>query len=167
MLGSVPDGCKMTPATARPIADVYACIRALSDAAVSLSLHVYRRIGAGERERVDNRTADLLRRPPPAPTQANLIGQLVAHLNVAGNAYLGKFRNSQGAVDQLAHDEVVHVHVKPGETVIVNGIAYGDRAPLQVSRPVADELKTSVHVVDANAVPNVAERRDPKGGEAR
>ena len=32
ILGSVPDGCKMTPATARPIADVYACIRALSDA---------------------------------------------------------------------------------------------------------------------------------------
>ena len=123
----------MTPATARPIADVYACIRALSDAAVSLSLHVYRRIGAGERERVDNRTADLLRRPSPAPTQANLIGQLVAHLNVAGNAYLGKFRNSQGAVDQLAHDEVVHVHVKPGETVIVTasptGTAPRSRSP--------------------------------------
>ena len=129
---------------------------------ISLSLHVYRRIGAGERERVDNRTADLLRRPSPAPTQANLIGQLVAHLNVSRNAYLGKFRNSQGAVDQLAHDEVVHVHVKPGETVIVNGIAYGDRPTLQVSRHVADELKTSVNVVDANAVPDVAERRDPR-----
>ncbi len=38
-------------------------------------------------------------------------------------------------------DEVIHVHVKAGQTVIHEGIAYGDRGTLQVPRHVAEGLK--------------------------
>lgn len=51
----------------------------------------------------------------------------------------------------------MHVHVKPGETVVVDGIAYGDRATLQVPRRVAADLK-GVEEVDPTALPDVGER---------
>lgn len=89
----------VTPHSALAVADAYACIRALADAAASLPLHVYRRAEAG-RERLDNRTAELIRRPAPATTTANLIGQVVAHLNLHGNAYIGKYRRA-GRIEQL------------------------------------------------------------------
>ena len=101
MLKPVPGGASVTPGNALAIADAYTCVRALADAAASLPLHVYRRTRDG-RERVEGRTAELLRRPAPATTQANLVGQLVAQLNLHGNAYLGKFRNSERVIDQLA-----------------------------------------------------------------
>jgi len=101
MLNSAPGAATVTPDNALSIGDAYACVRALADAAASLPLHVYRRTADG-RERMDGRTADLLRRPAPAVTQANLVGQLVAHLNLHGNAYLGKFKDAGGRVEQLA-----------------------------------------------------------------
>jgi hypothetical protein len=42
----------VTPTAALAIADVWAAVRVLSDAASSLPLHAYRRTSAGERERV-------------------------------------------------------------------------------------------------------------------
>jgi len=101
MLQSVPGEASVTPASAMTIADAFACIRALADAAASLPLHVYRRTKDG-RERAEGRTADLLRTPAPAVTQAGLVGQMVAHLNLHGNAYLGKFKDPEGRVEQLA-----------------------------------------------------------------
>lgn len=101
MLTSTPGGATVTPTTAMGIADAYACIRALADAAASLPLHVYRRTSAG-RERDHGATADLLEHPAPATTQCGLVGQLVAHLQLHGNAYVGKFRDQEGRVDQLA-----------------------------------------------------------------
>jgi len=55
-------------------------------------------------------------------------------------------------------DEIVHVHVKPGETVIHEGIAYGDRATLQVRRGDLDEVQGKYDEVDPNEVPDVGER---------
>lgn len=101
MLTSTPGGATVTPTTALRNADAYACIRALADAAASLPLHAYRRTDTG-RVRLEGATADLLRSPAPATTQAGLVGQLVAHLQLHGNAYLGKFRDAAGQVDQLA-----------------------------------------------------------------
>ena len=34
-------------------------------------------------------------------TQASLVGQMVCHLNLHGNAFLGKFRDAQGRLEQL------------------------------------------------------------------
>lgn len=97
---SAPLGGKPNPRTALEIGDVWACVRVLSSAASSLPLHVYRRRDDG-RERMDNQAAALLRNPAPATTTANMVGQLMAHLLCWGNAYAGKFRDSDGRVQQL------------------------------------------------------------------
>lgn len=99
MLSSTPGGA-VTPDSALRIADAYACVRALADAAASLPLHAYRRTEQG-RVRATGRTADLIARPAPAMTTAALVGQIVAHLNLEGNAYLGKVRDGEGRVQQL------------------------------------------------------------------
>lgn len=51
----------------------------------------------------------------PATTQAALIGQLVAHLNIYGNAFLGKYRQGD-RVEQLAliHPDRVTVELRAG-----------------------------------------------------
>lgn len=79
---------------------VWSCVRVLSDAAASCPLIVYRRDPTG-RHRIGGRTADLLEQPSENNTQANLIATVVAHLACHGNAYLGKYRDADGRVDQL------------------------------------------------------------------
>lgn len=129
MLPGVPGAAVVNPRTALQIADAYACIRALADAAGSLPLIAYRRTATG-RQRLENRTTELLARPAPATTQSGLIGQLVAHLNLFGNAYLGKFRNGDGLIDQLAllHPDRVTPELKGGRPVYtVTGLG-GERS---------------------------------------
>jgi hypothetical protein len=56
-------------------------------------------------------------------------------------------------------DATVHLHVKPGRTVVLaDGCSYGDRATLQVPGRSADELLEAGNVeeVDPAAVPDVA-----------
>lgn len=114
MLPAGSGGQGVTPAGALRIADAWACIRALADAAASLPLHAYRRVPGG-RERVENPAAELLRRPAPAVTQSGLIGQLVTHLNLYGNAFLGLYRDG-GEIAQLGllHPDTMSVEVKGG-----------------------------------------------------
>jgi HK97 family phage portal protein len=100
LLSSTPNG-PVTPDGALQIADAFACIRALADAAASLPLHVYRRTDGG-RVRASGRTADLIGRPAPAMTTAALIGQIVAHLNLHGNAYIGKVRDGDRIAQLVA-----------------------------------------------------------------
>lgn len=102
MLQSGAGGEAISARSAMTIADAYACVRVLADSAASLPLIVYRTRSDGGRERVEDGTGLLLRRPAPATTQHSLIGQLMAHLNLYGNAYVGKFRNAEGHVEQLA-----------------------------------------------------------------
>jgi HK97 family phage portal protein len=114
LAGSAP-GPTITPESALATADAYACVRALSDAAASLPLMAYRRTAAG-RERFDGPVADLLDRPAPAVTQANLVAQIVAHLSLFGNSFVGKFRNGAGRVEQVAclHPERVTPELRGG-----------------------------------------------------
>lgn len=115
MLPSTVAGSNVSPRTALAIADCYACVRALADAAASLPLHVYRR-GAGGRERVEGDVAELLRNPAPAITQSAFVSQLMAHLNLWGEAFIGRYRNGEGQVEQLAmiSPERVHVELRGG-----------------------------------------------------
>jgi hypothetical protein len=56
-------------------------------------------------------------------------------------------------------DAIVHLHVKPGRTVVLaDGCCYGDRATLQVPGRIADELLQAGNVEEVNpaAVPDVA-----------
>lgn len=100
MLAAAASG-SVTPSNALAVADAYACIRVLSDAAASVPLIAYRRTEQGRERLGGGRLVELLQRPAPATTQANLIGQIVAHLNLHGNAYIGKFR-SGSEITQLA-----------------------------------------------------------------
>lgn len=61
--------------------------------------------------------------------------------------------------------ETVHVHVKPGRTVVLGEKAFGDRATLQVSRDVAERLTESgdVEPVDPERLPDVGARPTPTG----
>jgi HK97 family phage portal protein len=91
-------------------------VKVLADSAASIPLIPYRRRPSG-RERIGSgRLAQLLERPAPATTQANLIAQTIAHVCLHGNAYLGKFRDRDGGLEQLAllHPDRVKVELVAG-----------------------------------------------------
>lgn len=100
MLQSTVAGVTVTPATALQLVDVLAAVRLLAETASTLPLIAYRRSGDG-RERTEGRPASLLKRPSPGNTQANLVAQLVGSLALRGNAFLGKYRNGDGVIEQL------------------------------------------------------------------
>jgi HK97 family phage portal protein len=98
--------------------NVWACVRVLTDAASSCPLIAYRRGDSG-RQRVSGRTADLLERPSDTATQANLIGTIVEHLNLWGNAYVGKYRDPAGAVSALVAIPPTFVQVELRNGVVI------------------------------------------------
>jgi HK97 family phage portal protein len=110
-------GDAIAPTRALQVADVFACVRVLADSAASVPLIPYRRLESGRARVTGGNLARLLDRPAPATTQANLVGQMVAHLTLHGNAFLGKFRAADGRIDQLAmlHPERVEVELVRGE----------------------------------------------------
>jgi HK97 family phage portal protein len=119
MLGSAATvaGQPINERTALQIVDVLACVRVLAHTASTLPLIAYARAADGARNRLEGGLlVELLRRPAPAVTQANLVGQVVASLALRGNAWLGKFRNAEGSIEQvgvLSPDRVT-VEVKGG-----------------------------------------------------
>lgn len=98
------------------VADVFSCVRCLSDAAASVPLITYRASDAGRVRLSGGRLPSLLDRPAPATTQSDLVGTLMAHLALWGNAYLGKFRGEDGHVEQLGclHPDQVEVKMRAG-----------------------------------------------------
>jgi HK97 family phage portal protein len=94
------------------VADVWACVRVLAGAAASLPLIPYRRQGEGRVRLTSGRLFDLLQTPSPTTTQANLVGQAMAHLLLHGNAYLGKFRAGDGRLEQLSLLDPANVQVE-------------------------------------------------------
>ena len=90
----------VTPTAALAIADVWAAVRVLADAASSLPLHVYRKTAVGRERVTSGKLVDLLDRPGPATSQADLISTLMSHLAIWGNGYLAKYRQA-GEVAQL------------------------------------------------------------------
>ena len=118
LLAAAPGSPVLTAEAALRIGDVWACVRVLADAAASVPLIAYRHTDAG-RVRAGGRTAELLDRPAPATTQAGLIGQAIAHLNLYGNCYIGKFRDRDGRVDTLGllHPDRVTPELRAGQPV--------------------------------------------------
>jgi HK97 family phage portal protein len=98
------------------IVDVLACVRLLAETASTLPLLPYRRTEAGRVRLTSGRLPDLLRRPAPAVTQPNLIGQLVGSLACRGSGFVGKYRNGDGQIEQLGvlPPERVEVEIKGG-----------------------------------------------------
>ena len=91
----------VTQAQALRVADCYAACRVIADSIASLPAKVYRRapqgrIPAGE----DQRLVQLLRRPAPGSTSADLFSDVMVSLLLDGNAFIGKFR-AEGSIVQL------------------------------------------------------------------
>ena len=92
---------EVTEATALRVADAYACVRVLADSISSLPLSAFRRTPAGRIPAGDeSRIVQLLRSPSPGSTGVDLISQKMVHLNLHGDAFVGKFR-SEGSIVQL------------------------------------------------------------------
>jgi HK97 family phage portal protein len=116
MLSSLPGS--VTPENALKLADVWAAVRVLSDAAASIPLVPYRRTESGRERIISGRIAELLERPAPWTTQPNLVAQLMAHLQLHGNAFVGKYRDgAEVAVLGALPPDRVRVELKAGRVL--------------------------------------------------
>jgi HK97 family phage portal protein len=100
------------------VSDAYACVRCLADRISSLPLHVYRRTPAGRIPAgPESRAVQLLQRPSPGSTTVDLLSQIVVHLNVFGEAFVGKYRSDNEIVQLgLISPELLHVELR-GRTI--------------------------------------------------
>jgi HK97 family phage portal protein len=124
----------LPPQTALRVSDVFACVRVLADSAGSVPLIPYRRLESGRTRVGGGRLPALLDQPAPAMTQANLVAQAMAHLALHGNAYLGKFRDREGRIEQLAmlHPDRVQVELTAGQPRYTVTGSDGDQAVVGV-----------------------------------
>ena len=101
----------VTTSNALRTSDAYACVRCLADSVASLPLHIYRKTAAG-RVQVgeDSRAVRLLSRPSPGSTSVDLISQMMVHLNIFGECFIGKYRSDR---------EIVQLGLLPPESVQV------------------------------------------------
>jgi phage portal protein BeeE len=72
----------------------------LSDAVSSLPLHVFRKTAEGRERVTSGKLVELLERPSPGVTEADLTSSLMAPLAIWGAAHVGKYREA-GEVSQL------------------------------------------------------------------
>jgi HK97 family phage portal protein len=84
------------------VGDAWACVRVLCDSIASLPVKVYRDTGQGRVPVPDGRLSRLLAHPSPGSTSADLFSSIMCHLQVNGNCYLGKWRDSSGEIVALS-----------------------------------------------------------------
>jgi HK97 family phage portal protein len=94
-------GEQVTDRSALAIADVFACVRALSDGAVLCPLECYRDTDAGRVPLTGGRGPALLREPQPGLTQSAFAARLVEHCALFGECFVGKIRDGDGQLVQL------------------------------------------------------------------
>jgi HK97 family phage portal protein len=113
---SGPSYWKLSPVDALAGADCWAAVRVLSDVLSSLPLHVYRKTETGRQRVTSGKLVDLLDRPSPGVTEADLTSSLMCHLAVWGNAVLAKYRQD-GEVVQLGllHPDRIRPELEDGK----------------------------------------------------
>jgi HK97 family phage portal protein len=84
------------------VGDAWACVRVLADSISTLPVRVFRDTGSGRVPVPDGRLSRLLARPSPGSTSADLFSSIMCHLQVNGNCYLGKWRDSSGEIVALS-----------------------------------------------------------------
>jgi phage portal protein BeeE len=111
-----PSYWKLSPVDALAVADCWAAVRVLSDAVSSVPLHVYRKTETGRQRVTSEKLVDLLERPSPGVTEADLTSSLMCHLAVWGNAFLAKYRQD-GEVVQLGllHPDRIRPELEDGK----------------------------------------------------
>lgn len=124
-----PPGAAVTPRTALAVADVFACVRALVDTASTLPLIAYRRSGESRVRLTSGRLAALLDRPAPGKPGYALLADVMASLQLHGDAFVGKYRDEDGEVSQLGVIDPtrVTVEVRGGMPLYTISPARGER----------------------------------------
>ncbi|MBO0767541.1 MAG: phage portal protein [Solirubrobacterales bacterium] len=83
------------------MADVFACVHALVNAAVLCPIRCWRDTDAGRVPMTGGRGVELLRQPQPGMAQATLVARLVQHYALWGECFVGKIRDASGQIAQL------------------------------------------------------------------
>jgi HK97 family phage portal protein len=83
------------------LADVFACIKALADAAALCELRCWRDTEQGRVTLTGGRGPGLLRSPAPGVSQPALIASLVQSFAAFGESFCGKVRDADGQIIQL------------------------------------------------------------------
>jgi phage portal protein BeeE len=104
----------VTTANVLRVSDAYACVRVLADGISTLPLHVYRRTTDGRQPAGDNaRAVQLLQHPAPGSTGVDLVSQIMVHLQVYGEAFVGKWREDREIVQlALLSPETIQVELR-------------------------------------------------------
>jgi HK97 family phage portal protein len=91
-------------------------VRVLADSASSLPLHAYRKVGDGRERVTSGKLVDLLDKPSPTVSQADLVSSLMSHVLIYGNAFVAKYR-SAGEIVQLGllHPERTRPELDAGQ----------------------------------------------------
>ena len=110
----------MTESTALRCNDIFACVGCSANAVASLPAKVYRRLPDGSRLPAgdDQRLVQLLRRPEPGSTSADLFSTAMVHLLVYGDAFLAKYRSEGSITAARAARSAVDRGRAPGGWVI-------------------------------------------------
>src|SRR3954454_12561849 len=117
----------VTTANALRVSDAYACVRVLAASISSLPLHVFRRTPQGRMPAGENaRAVQLLQRPSPGSTNVDLVSQIMVHLQVYGECFVGKYR-ADGEIVQfgLLHPESVEVELRGQRIVYILDTVHG------------------------------------------
>jgi len=116
-------GIEVTPSSAIRMSTVYACVRLLGDTISSLPVAAYVRRG---RARISysaayGDTPAWVNRPNPEASRLEFFEQVLASLNLNGNAFILTVRDDMGDVQELYCINPEHVKIKrpsPNESVI-------------------------------------------------
>ena len=119
----MPAGVEVTSETAVRMSTVYACIRLLGDTISSLPLGAYVRRG---RNRISytavyGETPNWVNNPNPETTRLEFYEQVIASLNLHGNAFILTVRDDMGDVIELYCIHPDHIKVerpRPGEPIV-------------------------------------------------
>jgi HK97 family phage portal protein len=139
-------GLPVSPRGAIALADVLACVRRIADTAALLPLHVYRRSESG-RERLREGTAELLQRPAPATPQPAFVAQLMGHLALWGEAFVGLYRDEDGEVAQLGLIDPATIQVEQQGGMFFYGIPRDPEQPELTGERTEFDVVTAADVV--------------------
>lgn len=102
LLGGVPSwsGAVVTPDSAMRVSTVYACVRLIAGAIASMPVHVFKRLGDGDKERASNHTVEwvLNQQPSPLMTPFLFIEYLVTSCLLRGDGFAVIQRNLRGDI---------------------------------------------------------------------
>ena len=118
-----PSGVEVTPDSSIRMSTVYACVRLLGDTISSLPLGAYVRRGRNRisYSSVYGEQPEWVNRPNPEATRLEFFEQVIASLNLHGNAFILTIRDGNNEVIELycVHPDDVRIErLAPGDPIV-------------------------------------------------